>query len=95
MLVDVDFVLDELVLHHLLQVGPFGSQIWHPIQHVLHQMKPVELVLHPNVECRRDCAFFLVSPNVQVPIGSAIGQPMDQPGVAMKAEDDLLVPGEE
>ena len=95
MLIDVDFVLDELVLHQLLQVGPFGSQIRHPIHHVLHQMKPVQFVLHPYVERRRDRAFFLVASDMQVPIGPTIGQPVDQPRIAVKAEDDVLIFGEE
>ncbi len=95
MLIDVDFVLDELVLHQLLQVSPFGSQVQHPIRHVLHQMKPVQFVLHPDVESRRDRPLFLVSPNMQVAVGAAISQPVDQPRVAMKSKNDVFIFGEE
>ena len=70
--IDVDFVLDEFIPHQLLQVSAFGSQIRHPIHHILYQMETVQFVLNPDVERRRDRAFFLVAPDVQVPIGPAI-----------------------
>ena len=88
-------VLDELVLHHLLQVVPLGSQLRQPINHVLHQMKAVQVVLHPHVEGRRDGALFLVAADVQVAVGAAVGQPVDQPGVSMEGKDDVLIFGEE
>ena len=78
----------------LLQVGPLGAQMRQPIHHVLHQMEPVQVVLHPHVKGRRDRALFLVAPDVQVAVGPAVGQPVDQPGVAMEAKDDVLVFGE-
>ena len=43
-LVDVLFVLDELVLHHLLQAGPLSAQLRKPVKDILHQMKPVKVV---------------------------------------------------
>ena len=79
----------------LLQIGPLGTQMRQAIDHVLHQMEPVQVVLHPHVEGRRDRALFLVAPDVEVAVGPAVGQPVDQPGVAMKAKDDVLVFGEE
>ena len=94
-LIDVMLVLDELVLHHLLQIGPLGTQLRQPIDHVLHQMKPVQVVLYPHVEGRCNRALFLVAPDVQVAVGPAVGQPVDQPGVSMKAKDDVLVFREE
>ena len=76
-LVDVLLMLDELVLHCLLQIRAFSSQFRQPIDDVLHQVEPVQLVLHPHVERRRDRALFLVAPDVQVAVGSAVGQPVD------------------
>ena len=94
MLVNVMLVLDELVLHLLLQVVALRTQIRHAINHVLHQMKAIQIVLHPHVEGRCDRAFFLVAPDVQVLVGAAVGQPVNQRRVAMKAKDDVLVFGE-
>ena len=54
-------------------------------------MEPIQLVLHPHVEGRRDRAFLDVAPDVQVAVGSPVGQPVDEPGVSVEAEDDVLV----
>ena len=70
-------VLDELVLHLLLQIGALGTQMRQPIDHVLHQVEPVQVVLHPHVKSRRDGALFLVAPDVEVAVGPAVGQPVD------------------
>jgi len=48
--------------------------------HVLHQMKPIQIVLHSHVESGRDRALFLVSANMQFAVGPAVGQSVDQPG---------------
>jgi hypothetical protein len=91
MFVDVLLVLDELVLHLLFQVGPLGAQVWQAIDYVLHQVESVQVVLHPNVKGGGDSALLLVAPDVQIAIGPAIRQPVNQPGVSMKPEDDVLV----
>jgi hypothetical protein len=75
-LVDVVLVFDELVLDHLLQIGPFGAQVWKAIDYVLHQVEPVQVVLHPDVESCRNGAFFLVTADVEVAVGPAVGQPV-------------------
>ena len=65
-----------------------------PIDHILHQMEPVQIVLHSHVKGRCDRALFLVASDVQVAIGPAVGQPVDQPWISMKAKDDVFVFGE-
>lgn len=40
--VDVLLMLDELILDHLLQIGPIGAQLRQAINHVLHQVEPVQ-----------------------------------------------------
>ena len=40
-------------------------------------------------------ALLLVAAHVQIAVGAAVGQPVDQPGIAMEAEDDVLVFGEQ
>ena len=93
--VNVMFVLDEFVLHLLFQIGTLGTQMRHAIHHVLHEMKAVEVVLHAHIECRRDRPFFLVAADVKVAVRAAIGQPVDEPRVAMETKNDVLVFGEE
>ena len=75
--------------------GP-RPELRHAIDHVLHQVEAVEIVQHDHVEGRRGGALFLVPANVQVAVvRAAVGEPVDQPGIAVEGEDDRLVRGEE
>src|ERR1039458_10112898 len=66
MFVNVKLVLNKLVLNHLFQVRPLRADPRDAIDHIRHQMKAIQIVLHSHVECRRDGAFFLVASNVQI-----------------------------
>ena len=46
--------------------------------------------MHPHIERRGDRTFFFIAADMQVAIGAPVGQPVNQPGVAMKTEDDML-----
>ena len=91
MLVDVKFVLNKLVPRDLLQIGALATQMRQTVHDVLYQMEAVKIVLHPHIEGRSDRAFFLVPVDMNIPVGPAIGQPVHQPGISVKAEDDLFV----
>ena len=96
MLRDVLLVLDELVADGLLGVGGLGAELRHAIDHVGDEVKAVQIVHHDHVERRGGRAFFLVAAHVQVlVVGAAIGEPMNQPGIAVIGEDDRLVGREE
>src|SRR5664280_1614222 len=58
-------------------------------------MKAVQVVLHSYVKSRRDGALFLVAADMEVAVGPAVGQPVNQPRVSMKAKDNVLVFREE
>ena len=58
-------------------------------------MKAIQVILHPHIKSCSNRSFFLVATDVEIAIGAAIGQPVDQPGVSMKAKDDVLVFREE
>ena len=95
MLVDVLLMLNEFVLNHLLQIGSFVSQLRQPIDHILHQMKAIQIILDSYVKSRRNRPLFFIASDVEVAIGPAIRQPVDEPGVSMKAKDDVFVFREE
>ena len=58
----------------------------------IDEVETIEIVQHRHVERRGRRAFLLVAAHVKVVvIGAAIGQAMDQPGIAVKGEDDRLV----
>ena len=54
----------------------------------------VEVILHPHIERRSDRAFLLIAADMQVPIGSPVGQPVHEPRVSVKAKNDVFVLGE-
>ncbi len=90
-LVDVFLVLDELVPHHLFQVGTLGTQVRQAINHVFHQVEPIQVVLHSHVKGCRDGALFLIAPDVEIAVGATVGQPVDQPWISMKTKDDVFI----
>jgi len=95
MLVDVMLVLDEFVAHRPFQIGALAADARYFIDDILHQMKAIDVVLHVHVKCRGDRALLFVSPDMEVPVGSAIGQPMDERRIAVETEYDRPIPGEE
>src|ERR1700677_1667730 len=94
-LLDVLFMLDEFVLHDLLQVRALRSKLRYAIDHILHKVKAIQFVLHANVEGCGDRAFLLVSADVEVSIRPPVGEPMHQRGVAVKTKNDVLILGKE
>src|ERR1700722_12704193 len=92
--VDVLLVLNQFILHLLFEVRPLGAQVRQAIDHVLNQVEPVQVVLYSDVKGRGDGALFLVAADVEVAVGPAIGQPVDQPWVSVKAKNDVLISGE-
>ena len=54
-------------------------------------MKAVQVILNPHVKSCGDCTFFLVASNMQISVGSAICQSVNQRGISMEAEDDVLI----
>ena len=79
-----------------LKWAPTIAQRRHAVDHVDRQMEAVELVQHRHVERRRGRAFFLVAAHVHVVvIGAPVGQPVDQPRIAVEGEDHRLVAREQ
>ncbi len=68
-----------------------GAEARHAIDHVDGKMEPIDLVEHAHIERRGGGAFFLVPAHVQLLVGAPVGEAVNQPGVAVVVEDDLLV----
>jgi hypothetical protein len=93
---DVLLVLDQLLGDGLLGVGGPGAQAGDAVDHLLHEVEAVHLVEHHHVERRGGRALLLVAAHVQVGmVGAAVGEPVDQPRVAVVGEDDRHVRGEQ
>src|SRR5262245_17881009 len=68
----------------------------HPVDDVHHQPVPVEIVAYHHVERGRGGALLLVAADVQLGVDCpAVGEPVDQPWVAVVGEDDRTVAGEQ
>ena len=96
MLGDVGLVLDQPVLQALFQVGAFAAGLGKAVNDVDDQVKPVEVVENGHIERGGDRPFLFVSPNVEVAvIGSSVGQPVDQPRIAVEGKDYRSVAGKQ
>ena len=85
-----------LIKYRLFCIGRTRTQPRHAVNHILHQVKAVEVVEHAHVEGRGGCSLFLVSTHVEIfMIRAAIGQAMNQPRVTMEIKNDRLVDGEQ
>src|SRR5579883_3402035 len=81
-----------LVGHLLAQAGLAGAQAGHPVDHVHDQVEPVQVVEHDHVEGGGGGPLLLVAPHVEaVVVGPAVGEAVDQPGVAVVGEDHRAV----
>ena len=96
MLVGVGPASDLLVAEFLPGVAPDPLQPGDAVDGVDGQAEAIGLVVDGQLHRRVDVALFLVPAHVHVPVVlSAVGQAVDQPGVAVEVEDDRLIDGEE
>src|SRR5262245_50397064 len=94
-LVNIFLMVDKRVADRLLRIGCPSTQLRHPVNHVLHQVKAVEIVEHAHVERRCGCPLFLITAHVEIfVIPPAIGQSINQPGVTVKRKNDRFLLGE-
>ena len=95
MLVGIAHVIDDRVLHLFLDMGRFGTQLRHTINDIDHEVEARGLVQHRQLERRVDVALFLIAAHMHILVSfESIGQLVNQPGIAVKIEDDRLVRAE-
>ena len=96
MLARVGAVAQSLVDHLLAQVGGALAERGYAIDHVDDEVEAVEVVEHHHVERRRRRALLLVAAYVDVGVvGAPVGEPVDQPRIAVVGEDDGPARGEQ
>ena len=75
-----------------LRCPAFVAQLGHAVDDVDDQVKAGRLVQHRQLERRVDVALLPVAVHVQVLVAlEPVGEPVNQPGVAVEVEDDRLV----
>src|SRR5664280_1446797 len=89
--INIYLMFDELILHHLFQIGPFSAQMRQSVNNVLHQVEPVKFVFYPDVERRGNRSFFYISPDMYIPVSSAVCQPVNQPWISMESKNYVFV----
>src|SRR5208337_3892998 len=78
-----------------LRVSAGYAQGRHPIDHVHRNGEAINLVPNGQVEWSVDIAVLLVAADVQVlVIGAPVSEPVNQPRIPVKVEDDRFVLGE-
>ena len=89
-------MLHELVAHLLVEVGALVAELRQVAEGSLHEVEPVDVILYPDIKRRGDGAFLLVSADVdQAVVVTAVGQLVNQAGIAVEIKDDRLVLREE
>ena len=80
---------ETTLLHLLTQVRGTLGEPGNAVDHVDHEMEAIEVVEHHHVERRRRRPFLLVAADMEVRVVPApVGEPVDQPRVAVVGEDD-------
>src|ERR1043166_5114910 len=83
-LVDVSLMIDQFFTKLLLHVSGARGQTRHPINDIIGQVEPVEIIKHQPVKRARRRSLSLISSNVQLRmIGAGIAKPVNEPGVPM------------
>ena len=74
---------------------PHALKPRHTVHDIAREMKTIKIIQHRHVERRSRRAFFFISTDVEVVvIVPSVGEPMNQPGIAVVSEDYRFVGGE-
>lgn len=88
-------MFDQLLANCLFEICSACTELRQPVDDVLDQMEAVHFIQDHHVERRRRRSFFLVAADVQIAvIGTAVGEPVDEPRIAVEGENDRLALGE-
>ena len=87
--------LNNLIFQPFLDVRSSNVQPRDPVDYVDSQIKPVDLVFYSQLQRRIDVTVLFVSAHVQIFVVCApVCELVNQPGIAVKVEDNGLVGGE-
>ena len=93
---DVGFMIDFFIADGLLGISRKIAKLGDAINDISHEMEPVKIIEDDHVKRRGGFTFFLIAPHVEIfMIGATIRETMNQPGIAMKGEDDGFIRGKE
>ena len=91
-LVSVVTAVSLLITAAFQGLSPDSLKLRRPIDYIHRQAETIDLIVDGQFHRSIDVAFFLISTYVHVAVvGSTVSQPVNQPRVAMKIEDDWFV----
>ena len=91
-LVSMATACDLAVAEFLFGMGTDPLKSRDPVNCVDCETEPVRLIVNCQFHRRVDVALLLVAAHMQVPVVcAAIGETVNQPGIAMEVKDDWLV----
>ena len=77
-------------------MSPGNSEFGNPVDDIHRQVEAIDLVPHGELEWGINIAMFLIAAYVKVfVVGAAVSEFVNQPGVAMKVENNRPVYGEQ
>ena len=80
------------ILEFLLGMRTGCTQLGYSVYHIYGQSEAVCLVVNGQFHRSIDVAPFLVAPDMQMlVVRPVVGEPVDQPGIAMEVENDRFV----
>src|SRR5205814_10184668 len=89
-------VVDKLVADRLLRIRGARSELRHAVDRIADEVEAIKIIQHAHVERRRRRPFLFVAAYVNVRVTfTPISQPMNEPRIAVKGEDNRLVRREE
>src|SRR4029077_3446152 len=93
---DVLAMLEQACAHFCLEVIATAGELRQTIDVFLDEVEAIHVVQYRHIEGGRYRAFLLVAAHMQVHVvPAAVGEAMDEPGIAVEGEDDGLVLREE
>ncbi len=88
--------LNDLVLHQFLNMSSHYLKLGHAVDDIDDQVEAVDLIADGQFHRRVYVAILLVAAHMNIAaVGTAIGQPVDQIGIAVEVEDYRFVFGEQ
>ena len=92
-LLNVVGVFNEFLLHIFIELLRFIAIKVGAFNDVHHKVEAVKLILNRHIKGGSNGAFFLIAPNVNALVGTAVNNTVNQPWVAVKGEDNWLIHG--
>ncbi len=96
MLVGIGCASNLLIFKHLFHMSTSNFKFWNSIDYIDRDAETVNLILNCQIKRRVNIPLLLIATHMDVVmVCTAVGESMDQPGVAVEVEDNRFVGGKQ